>query len=77
MRRYFSESVPGKIELLSAYTDAEEAFMVVGSITDKMYHYKRRVRSFAILYRATPNPVFLKERFVAGIYIRFTEGFLL
>ncbi|MDY0331907.1 MAG: UvrD-helicase domain-containing protein [Bacteroidales bacterium] len=58
----FSESVPGeKIELLSAYTDAEEAFMVVGSITDKMYTTKDGYGAFAILYRTNAQSRLFEE----------------
>ncbi|HHV04073.1 MAG: UvrD-helicase domain-containing protein [Bacteroidales bacterium] len=58
----FSKSEPGdKIELLSAYTDAEEAFQVVSSILDKVYLSRAGYGDFAILYRTNAQSRILEE----------------
>ena len=58
----FAESEPGdKIELLSAYTDAEEAFLVVSSILNKVYATRAGYGDFAVLYRTNAQSRILEE----------------
>lgn len=58
----FSKSEPGeKIELLSAYTDAEEAFQVVSSILNKVYMNHAGYGEFAVLYRTNAQSRILEE----------------
>lgn len=58
----FSRAEVGdKIELLSAYTDAEEAFMVVSSISSRIYTSGASYGEFAILYRTNAQSRILEE----------------
>ncbi|HBG52673.1 MAG TPA: ATP-dependent DNA helicase, partial [Rikenellaceae bacterium] len=58
----FARSEPGeKIDLLGAYTDAEEAFQVVSSILNKVYTSRAGYGEFAILYRTNAQSRLLEE----------------
>lgn len=58
----FAQSEPGeKIELLNAYTDAEEAFQVVSSILGKVYATGAGYGDFAVLYRTNAQSRILEE----------------
>ncbi|HNW22400.1 MAG TPA: 3'-5' exonuclease [Bacteroidales bacterium] len=58
----FAQSETGeKIALLCAYTDAEEAFLVVSSILDKVYRSREGYGEFAVLYRTNAQSRLLEE----------------
>ncbi len=58
----FAQSEPGeKIELLNAYTDAEEAFQVVSAILGKVYGTGAGYGDFAVLYRTNAQSRILEE----------------
>ncbi len=61
-KKCFSEGDKGdKIELINAYTEQEEGFMVASSIIDSVYRYKLPYSSFAILYRTNAQSRVIEE----------------
>lgn len=61
----FSRAEVGdKIELLSAYTDAEEAFMVVSSISSRIYTSGASYGSLPFYTGPMPSPAYWKRRCV-------------
>lgn len=59
----FSEGADGeKIRLISAYTEKEEAMLIVSSILDKMRSYKAQYQDCAILYRTNSQSRALEEQ---------------
>lgn len=58
----YSEGADGdKIELISAFTEQEEGFMVVASILDTMYKKRNSYKDFAILYRTNNQSRVMEE----------------
>lgn len=61
-KRCFSQHEQGEqIELINAFTEQEEGFMVAGSIMEQMYKTKEPYSSFAILYRTNAQSRVIEE----------------
>jgi Superfamily I DNA and RNA helicases len=61
-KRCYSEQEEGeKIELISAFTEQEEAFMVASSISESMFRNKVTYGDFAILYRTNAQSRVIEE----------------
>lgn len=61
-KKCFSEGDQGeKIELINAYTEQEEGFMVASSIMDTVYKEREQYSSFAILYRTNAQSRVIEE----------------
>lgn len=61
-KKCFSEKDTGeKIEIISAYTEQEEALLVASSIAEQMYKAKVRFDAFAVLYRTNAQSRAIEE----------------
>lgn len=61
-KKCFSELEQGdKIELINAFTEQEEGFMVAGSIVESVYREKIPYSSFAVLYRTNAQSRVIEE----------------
>lgn len=61
-KRCFSASEEGeKIEVIKAYTDQEEAFLVASSIQSKIYTTRQPYSEFAVLYRTNAQSRAIEE----------------
>lgn len=61
-KKCFSQHENGElIELINAFTEQEEGFMVAGSILEQMHRVKEPYSSFAILYRTNAQSRVIEE----------------
>ncbi len=61
-KEVYSENVEGElIQIIDAYTDSEEGYLVVNSIFDQMTNHQLRFDDFAILYRTNAQSRIFEE----------------
>ena len=58
---FSSESLGDKIEVVKAYTDQEEAFLLASSVVSKIYQDKCAYSEFAVLYRTNAQSRAIEE----------------
>ncbi|MHC1779039.1 MAG: ATP-dependent helicase [Bacteroidales bacterium] len=58
---FSSESLGDKIEVVKAYTDQEEAFLLASSVVTKIYQDKCAYSEFAVLYRTNAQSRAIEE----------------
>ncbi|MEN6619363.1 MAG: UvrD-helicase domain-containing protein [Rikenellaceae bacterium] len=58
---FSAASVGEKIEVVKAYTDQEEAFLVASSVLSKLYSFKASYGDFAVLYRTNAQSRAVEE----------------
>jgi len=58
---FSASSIGDKIEIVKAYTDQEEAFLLASSVLSKIYSQKASYKDFAVLYRTNAQSRAVEE----------------